>query len=218
MTLHEENGRNLSSRVYDVLEESILSGRYPVGAALTELGLSADLGTSRTPVREALRRLEQEGLVHLIPNKGAVVVGITTDDLIDIYRIRMRLEGLAAARAAEKRSAEDAARLTEIVELSEFYIARGDAARLRDLDSNFHDLVYLAGGSRMISSTLSHLHHKISRYRAMALGNPGRVVESVREHRAILEAILAHDANAADDLASRHVELALENLLHSIKT
>lgn len=212
----DEGGHSLSTHVYHLLEEAILAGKYEIGSSLTELSLAADLGVSRTPVRAALQRLEQEGLVHLIPNKCAVVQGISHGDLIDIYRMRMRLEGLSAAMAAEKLTPADAKRLTEIVELSEFYVARGDAEHLRDLDSSFHELVYLASGSRMVSMTLSTLHHKVSAYRAMALRDPDRVVASVREHRAILDALLRHDATEADRLAAQHVERALENILKHV--
>lgn len=215
---YEENSATLGTRVYRMLEQNILSGKYPVGSSLTELALSAELGVSRTPVRAALVRLEGEGLVRLIPNKGAVVVGISQEDLSDIYGMRMRLEGLAAARAAERRSEEDAARLSEIVELAEFYIAKGDADRLRDLDSDFHASVYLASGSRMLASTLSDLHRMIGSYRARALGDGHRAPASVKEHREILEAILAKDAEKADRLASAHVARALENLKKTQKT
>lgn len=211
-----EEGATLGTRVYRRLESDILSGRYAVGSSLTELSLTADLGVSRTPVRAALVRLEDEGLVRLIPNKGAVVLGISPEDLADIYRIRMRLEGLAAARAAERIKEEDAAHLTETVELAEFYVARGDIARLRDLDSDFHRSVYLASGSRMLADTLSDLHRKIAAYRARALTAPTRVGESIAEHRAILEAILAHDADRADRLASEHAAHALTNILELI--
>lgn len=213
MTVSDENRHSLGSRVYHRLEDAILSGTYPIGASLTELGLCSDLGVSRTPVRDALARLEQEGLVRLIPNKGAVVLGIGSSDLVDIYRMRMRLEGLAASMAADTRTAKDLETLRDIVELSEFYVARGDAHRLRDLDSDFHEAVYLAGGSRMLSSTLSALHRKIGAYRALSLTDPGRVPDSVREHREIFDAIERKDASAADCLAARHVESALNNLL-----
>ena len=212
MTAHSRSG-GLGIQAYDLIEADILSGKYAVGSSLTELALSTEYGVSRTPIRAALVRLEEEGLVHLIPNKGAVVVGISNEDLADIYRMRMRLEGLAAALAAEKRSEEDARYLTEIVELAEFYIARGDAERLRDLDSDFHRAVYIASGSRVIGATLSDLHRKIGVFRARALGDSRRAPTSVKEHREILEAILARDSAKADRLASAHTEKALENIM-----
>ena len=98
----EDGALSLEEKVYHSLEQQILSGKFKAGEALTEVKLAKSLGVSRTPVREALQRLGREGLIRLVPNKGAVVVGISEKDLIDIYKIRMRLEGLAARIAAEK--------------------------------------------------------------------------------------------------------------------
>jgi DNA-binding GntR family transcriptional regulator len=119
--------------------------------------------------------------------------------------------------AAKRLTKEDERRLTEIVELSGFYVARGDAMKLRDLDSDFHVMVYMASGSRMLCQTLTDLHHKIGVWRAKSLTDPARVEESIAEHRAILKALIAHDEALADDLTSRHVERALTNLLKIIE-
>jgi DNA-binding GntR family transcriptional regulator len=201
-----------------MLESGILTGKYPVGSALTEQTISQDCGVSRTPARAALQRLEQEGLVKLVPNKGAIVVGISTHDLIDIYQMRMRVEGLAARLAASRLTEADKVRLSENVELAEFYIARGDAQKLRDLDSNFHEILYNASGSRMIEQTLTDLHHKIGVWRAKSLNDPVRVRESVAEHRAILDALFAGDSELADTLVSQHVERALSKLLSIVNS
>ena len=212
----EDSG--LSARVWRMLESGILTGKYPVGSALTEQTISQDCGVSRTPARAALQRLEQEGLVKLVPNKGAIVVGISTHDLIDIYQMRMRVEGLAARLAASRLTEADKVRLSENVELAEFYIARGDAQKLRDLDSNFHEILYNASGSRMIEQTLTDLHHKIGVWRAKSLNDPIRVRESVAEHRAILDALFAGDSELADTLVSQHVERALSKLLSIVNS
>ena len=98
---------SLEAKVYTELEEAILADELKKGEALTELGISEKLGVSRTPVRGALHRLAEEGLIEIAPNRGAVVVGVTKEDLIDVYRIRMRLEGLASAMAAEKMTPEE---------------------------------------------------------------------------------------------------------------
>ena len=137
-------------RVYTALEEAILSGELKKGEALTELGVSEKLGVSRTPVRGALHRLAEEGLIEVSPNRVAVVVGVTTDDLIDIYRIRMRLEGLAAAMAAVKMSPEGKRALSESVDLSEFYLQKQDPEHLKELDTTFHGEIYRACGSRIL--------------------------------------------------------------------
>ena len=203
---------SLEEKVYLELEEEILSGVLERGAALNETALSRRLGVSRTPIRSALRRLAEDGLVGISANRGASVVGITEEDLIDIYRIRVRLEGLAALACAERISEASLAALRESVELSEFYISRGNAEKQKELDSTFHETIYKESGNRLLCKTLSELHKKIKAYRKMSLSVPGRLQRSVEEHRQILEAIEARDGALADRLATRHIEEALENL------
>lgn len=204
---------SLEEQVTETLEAEILTGKLAAGASLTEQSLSVRLGVSRTPIRAALHTLAEEGLINLIPNKGAVVVGVTREDLIDIYRIRMRLEGLASALAAQRISPEELATLRESVELAEFYISKNDAERLKELDTQFHAIIYRASGNRMLNKTLSELHRNITSYRKMSLAVPGRLERSVGEHREILAAIEERDAERADRLTSAHVEAALENML-----
>ena len=129
----------------------------------------------------------------------------------------MRLEGLASATAAERISPEDLAALRESVELAEFYIQKNDTERLKTLDTEFHSIIYRASGSRMLNKTLSELHRNITSYRKMSLSVPGRLENSVKEHRAILEAIEARNVELADNLTSRHVAAALENMLLTVE-
>ena len=204
---------SLEEQVTATLESEILTGTLASGTALTEQSLSKRLGVSRTPIRAALHTLAEEGLINLVPNRGAVVVGVTREDLIDIYKIRMRLEGLASALAAERISREDLATLRESVELAEFYISRNDTEHLKELDTQFHAIIYRASGNRMLNKTLSELHRNIISYRKMSLSVPGRLERSVGEHREILKAIEAGDAERADSLTCAHVAAALENML-----
>ena len=215
--LTEEKYLSLEEKVHGQLEEEILSGKLPRGTALTELSLSERLGASRTPIRSALHRLAEDGLVDIAVNRGAVVVGITEDDLVDIYRIRVRLEGLASSLAAERISDEACRALRESVELAEFYISKKDTERLKQLDSQFHETIYKATENRLLCKTLSELHRKIKSYRKLSLSVPGRLERSVQEHREILEAIEAHDATEADRLTSLHIEEALENMVHALE-
>ena len=208
---------SLEEEVFLRLEEDILGGVLKKGESLTENSLAARLGASRTPIRGALHRLAEEGLIELVPNKGAVVVGVTAEDLIDIYTIRMRLEGLASAAAAKKISDADKSALLEAVELSEFYVSKQDAERLKELDSQFHNTIYRASGNRLLYKTLAELHRSIRGYRKLSLTVTERLTASVREHRAIYEAIASGDSEAADRLTSGHVAAALENLLSTIK-
>ena len=125
-----ETAKSLEEQVYLSLEEAIIAGEYKTGDSLTEMSLSKKLGVSRTPIRAALTRLSKEGLVEIAPNRGAVVVGVTDEDLSDVYRIRIRLEGLASAMAAARISENEKKELLETLELSEFYLNKGDTEKI----------------------------------------------------------------------------------------
>ena len=213
----DKQSASLEEQVTSTLEEEILTGKLEVGTALTEQSLSTRLGVSRTPIRAALHTLAEEGLISLVRNKGAIVVGVTRDDLVDIYRIRMRLEGLASATAAVRISDGDLERLRNAVELAEFYISKNDTEHLKELDTEFHSIIYRASGNRMLNKTLSELHRNITSYRKMSLAVPGRLERSAREHREIFEAIEARDAERADRLTSEHIAAALENMLITVE-
>jgi DNA-binding GntR family transcriptional regulator len=207
---------SLEEKVYASLGEQIISQKLRPGEAVTEMKLSRELGVSRTPVREALQRLDREGLIKLIPNKGAVVLGISEQDLIDIYKIRMRLEGLAARIAAEKKDVEFCRQLGDNIDLTGFYMAKGDIEKVKDLDSEFHDIIYRSCESRMLGKTLSELHRYIASYRKLSLAVDGRIEKSLSEHREIYDAIVNGKADEADTLTCEHVASALENLLEII--
>lgn len=208
---------SLEEKTFETLKEEILSGALPKGENLTELALSERLGVSRTPIRSAIRRLAEDGLVSIIPNRGAVVKGIDKDDLIDIYKIRIRLEGLASASCAKNIKPEQLEKLRRSVELSEFYIARNDTENIKELDTEFHLTIYEASGNPQLQAILSDLHKKIKMYRKLSLSVAGRLENSIREHREILGAIEKRDPELADKLTSRHIELALENVILATK-
>ena len=207
---------SLEEMVYAALEEEILSGKLDRGDSLGEIALSKRLGVSRTPIRGALHKLAEEGLVEIIPNKGATVIGINADDLIDIYRIRERLEGLASSLAAKRITEDEINKLSEAVDLSTFYINRKDTEHIKELDTLFHSTIYKASGSRFLEMTLSELHRKIKSYRKRSLSVPGRLERSADEHREILAAIKAGDSELADKLTSHHIQQALENMLSAL--
>ena len=163
--------------------------------------------------RKKLHRLYEEGLIEVTPNRGAVVIGIGREELVDIYKMRIRLEGLASAEAAKRIGDDDKLRLREIVELCDFYIARRDAERLKELDSEFHSIIYRASGNRMLNKTLSELHRNIHIYRKRSLAVEERLEKSSEEHKQILDAIERGDSEAADRLTSAHIAAALNNLL-----
>ncbi|MBQ2956150.1 MAG: GntR family transcriptional regulator [Clostridia bacterium] len=209
----EKSVGGLSSRVYDQIRAEILKGALMPGESVTEMSLAKTCGVSRTPVREALHQLELEGLVELIPNKGAVILGISPEDICDIYEIRAMLEGGAAERAAERATEEDIRRLTEILELTEFYIEKENMPQLQAMDGQFHQLIYEMSGSRMFRRVLKDLHYYVGLTRGASLKTEGRAAQSVKEHKAVLDAIAKHDGKKACELMTRHVNNALKNVL-----
>ena len=208
-----QGSASLETRVYNELREALLCGEFKKGESLTEHMLTQKLGVSRTPVRSALQRLAEDGLVSLIPNRGAVVIGIAKEDIVDIYRIRMRLEGLASAMAAEKITDEAKQQLSENVALFEFYVQRQDTEHIEELDTAFHSMIYEASGSRTLERILTDLHSNTKAYRSQSLCVPGRLVRTLEEHKEILNAILTGNAEKAEKLTSAHIECAMENML-----
>ena len=209
----DKNIKSKGQTVFLTLEEEILSGALKPGDTLTEIALSERLGVSRTPLRAAIHALAEEGLVEAIPNKGAVVLGVSLDDLVEIYDIRMRLEGIAASLAAKRISDDSLTKLTESVELSEFYLTKNDSDHLKELDSDFHNILYKSSGNRHLCKILTELHRNIRSYRKMSLSVPERLKTSVEEHKKLLSAIKAHDGALAEKIAVEHIRAALDNLL-----
>ncbi|MCL2166585.1 MAG: GntR family transcriptional regulator [Clostridiales bacterium] len=204
---------SLSDRVFEQLENSILNGSIQQGESLNELKLSAELGVSRTPVREAIRMLEQKNLVSLTPNKGAVVLGVDHKDLQDIYTIRSYIEGLASRWAAENITADKCKRLREIVDLQEFYYLKSDSDQISEMDSRFHETIFNYSESRSLEHMLRDLHHMIQRYRKLSIEEAERTEKSIAEHRLILEAICNGDGDEAERQTATHINNAKENLL-----
>ena len=195
---------SLAEQVFDRLETEILSGKYSPGEILTELKLVNDLGVSRTPIREALHRLEQEHIIEMTP-RGILVLGVSRKDLEDILEIRMRIEGLAAYMAAQRITDEELEELRETIELQEFYVPKHDADRINVMDSKFHLLIYRFTGSVPLYDTLMPLHKKVLKYRKASVENEVRSTYSFQEHRAIFEAIAAHDAPLAEERMKAHI-------------
>ena len=129
---------SLRGRVFHKIRDDILSGKYKDNEELKEVAIGEELGVSRTPVREAFRQLELEGLIHIIPNKGAYVTGITVKDVKDIYMIRSLLEGLCAKWATENITSEQLEEMEENVYLAEFHAAKGHTQQIAELDNRFH--------------------------------------------------------------------------------
>ena len=202
---------SLRGKVYDRIREDILNGVYREHEELKEAKLGKMMEVSRTPVREALRQLELEGLVEIIPNKGARVTGITKKDIEDIYQIRYLLEGLSARWATEHVTEELIDKMEETLYLTEFHAKKGNFGQVYELDSQFHELMYEASGSKMLNHILSDFHMYVTRIRKTSLATDNRSKNSTEEHRAILEAIKERNAEKAEECAHNHVKSTIKN-------
>lgn len=181
---------SLRSQVFQTIRDDILKGKYEENDELREATLGKELGVSRTPVREALRQLELEGLVNIIPNKGAYVTGISDKDVHDIYMIRSMLEGLCVRWATEHITQE----------------------QLTELDGRFHQILYEASQSRILDHVLSDFHKYVQLARRTSVKTEERAIKSIGEHNEILNAIKAKDAEKAGNLATLHIMHVMENL------
>ena len=207
-----EEHYSLGGKVFQQLKNSILAGEFENGAELREIALAKKLGVSRTPVREALRQLEQEELVEIYPNRGAYVKGITYKDVEDIFRIRARLEGLCAEMAVSSITHEQLDKLDEIILLSKFYEEKKDMEHLLKMDSQFHEVLFESCGSKMLEHQLKDYHQYVQKARLRSLKRQERAKKSTQEHEEILLAIKDRDAKRADELATRHILNAIANI------
>lgn len=210
--MNEFRSASLAEQVFEKLENDIVLGVYPRGEILTELKLVEIMGVSRTPIREALRRLEQERLIEDI-GKGSVVLGITREDLVDIMSIREQVEALAAYHAAKNITDEGRKELSHIMDLHDFYYTKSDYEHMRQMDETFHAAVCRMSGRTVISDTLIPLHRKTRRYRENSITSEDRMKAMCVEHRGIYEAIIAADADKAAELAMKHIGNALKSML-----
>lgn len=208
----EYQEQSLGSQIFNRIRDDILSGNYTTGEELKEATLGKQLGVSRTPVREALRQLDLEGLVEIAPNRGAKVIGISRKDVEDIYHMRARLEGLAARKAAEQIKEEELAELEEVILLSEFHVKKPESKQMVRLDGRFHEIMYRASGSRMLEHVLTDFLHYVKMARSHSVKTEHRAQESVKEHKRILEAIRQRDGDLAEQLANEHIQHVIENL------
>ena len=198
---------SLADQVFEKLEDDIVYGVYKRGEILTELKLAENLGVSRTPIREALRRLEQERLIA-DTGKGSMVLGITKNDLLDIMDIRQHIEGLASFYAAKNITSEGVEELTNLMDLQEFYQSKNNTSRLQAADDEFHAMICRLSNRNVIIDTLIPLHRKTRLYRKIAMEDQQRTPNTVREHREIFEAIISGNAELARELTSKHIENA----------
>jgi DNA-binding GntR family transcriptional regulator len=197
--------RSHADTVYDALKKDILSGALSPGVILREEELARRHHVSRTPVREALSRLEAEGLAARHGGSGLLVSELGTDEIIDLYVLREVLEGLAARLCASRRTEIDLARLEAANQQAQRAVAAGDVTRAAKLNADFHFLIWRIAGNRPLSQAINGVHQSVQRFAQNTLAYPGRLEQSVAEHEQLLEAIRERDDVRAEQLAIDHV-------------
>uniref|UniRef100_UPI0040574006 GntR family transcriptional regulator n=1 Tax=Agathobacter sp. TaxID=2021311 RepID=UPI0040574006 len=192
--------------VFNTLREAILKGDLKPGERLMELQLAAKLGVSRTPIREAIRMLEQEGLAVTTPRKGAEVAKMTLKDMEDVLEIRASLDELASQVASERITEEQLVRLKERKQDFEISLKSGNVKLIAEADVKFHDVIYEATNNPKLVSMLNNLREQIYRYRIEYLKETENYPTLIKEHEVIYQSLLARDKNAALKATIVHVE------------
>ena len=200
--------------VFNTLREAILKGDLKPGERLMELQLASKLGVSRTPIREAIRMLEQEGLAVTTPRKGAEVAKMTLKDMEDVLEIRDALDELAVRIACQKITDEQLKQLEDVKELFEKSTQTGNVKKIAEADVTFHDVIYEATGNPKLVTLLNNLREQVYRYRVEYIKDPKNYPTLIAEHEAILESLKNRDVKNA--VEAMHVHVA--NQAEAVKT
>ena len=203
--------------VFNTLREAILRGDLVPGERLMELQLASKLGVSRTPIREAIRMLEQEGLAITIPRKGAIVAGMTEKDMQDVLEIREALEELSVQVACDKITAEEIEKLQKNMKNFEHSLKSGDLKKMAQADVEFHDVIYQATDNPKLISMLNNLREQMYRYRVEYLKNPENHEQLLKEHEAIYKGIVEKDKAVVTEMIRKHISNQVAVVKHMIR-
>ncbi len=217
MPVNLDSYKPLRELVLEAIREAIINGTLKPRERLMEIQLAEDLGVSRTPVREALRKLEIEGFIVMVPRKGAYVADLTFKDIADVFEIRSALEALAAALAAERITNEELEEMERLLVQKAEAITNEDIDKVVLVDTKFHEAIYKASRNERLTNIINNLREQIQRFRATSLAYPGRMKASLDEHRSIVEALQARDVKLSRKLAGKHIENAESSMIESIK-
>ena len=212
-----EGYQPLRDMVFDVLMSAIMQGQLSPGERLLEVQLADEMGVSRTPVREAIRRLELEGFVVIVPRKGAYVAGLSINDVEEVYEIRTVLETLAVRLAAQRMQPADYAQLDELAEKMGATWQEGNVDNWVSLDASFHELLYKFSRNERLVSMMSNIMEQLSRYRIISLANVEVRHNSLSEHQDLIEALKRHDSEAAAAAVEKHIENTKQSLVNMLK-
>ena len=203
--------------VFQTLRQAILKGELKPGERLMEVALAERLGVSRTPIREAMRKLELEGLVVMVPRKGAQVASITEKDLTDVLEVRITLENFAIEKACTHMTEEDMDKLWLASKQFERAIQEGDLVRIAEADQAFHEIIYQASDNARLLQVLTNMREQIYRYRLEYLKDELSRDKLLEEHRRLTDAIRRRDAAQAQKISFEHLENQRKAIIRSIR-
>ena len=206
--LNLDNYKPLRDVVFENLRGAILEGKLKSGQRLMEVQLAEQLGVSRTPIREAIRKLELEGLVLMLPRKGAYVADMSFKDLIDVLEIRATLEGLAASLASERRRDEDIKGLEKLAKEFEDSVKNGDIESVLKKDIEFHEYIFSLANNNKLYQLINSIWEQVHRFRVMYVSDYEASLSLVDEHNKILQAIKDGNCELAKKYATEHIEIA----------
>ncbi len=196
----------MAESVYQKLRDHIVFGHLQPGERLAEKQLAAQMGVSRTPVREAIFRLEREGLIQVLPRQGAMVRRLSLEEARQVYEVRALLEGLAAQLAARNRPADTLAELRQVLDASRQVMAAQDTRELIRHNNRFHDLIVEMAGNQVLHTILSQLRSQVNLLRITLWSVfPGRSEQTLAEHESIYAALAAGDEEGAQAAAQAHI-------------
>lgn len=204
------NSFSLTDEIADVVRERILKGEYEIGEKIKENQIATELKVSRTPIREAFKLLENEGLIDYIPNRGCFAKGFTKQDVDDIYAVREALEELAVRWAVARITESELVALEEQVDLMEFYTKKKDKKKVLELNTSFHEVIYASARSRFLAQVLRSYKEYIEKTRKSIFYEQSYLEGILSEHRAIFEAIKDRDEERAVEAISKHLEASQE--------
>lgn len=200
------NAFSLTDEIAEIIRERILKGEYKIGEKIKENQLATELRVSRTPIREAFKQLEEEGLMEYIPNRGCFAKGFTKQDMSDIYSVRKALEQLAVEWAVERITDEEIEQLKSQIDLMEFYTKRLDTKKVLELNNKFHQTIYGSTRSRFLAQILRSYQDYVSQARKATVYGEDNLKAILKEHKSIMDAIIAKDPALAVELTGKHLD------------
>lgn len=206
----------LRELVCENIRQAIVDGTFSPGERLMEIQLADEMGVSRTPVREAIRKLELEGLVVMIPRRGTYVADISIKDITEIYEVRISLDVLAAGLAAERITDEELAQLNRLLMEMGKHVANMNMDKIVEIDTEFHNVLYTAARNERLTTIIINLREQLTGIRGRSMSAPGRLIETMDEHRVLVECVAARNVEAAQSAARVHLENAENTLIRHL--